>query len=103
MIMSLDEILEDIIEKGNIRLDDGVYDIADINVEEHRVEEQVVQKIKDWLIKYPKGCVADPFQSNVLFLLSKRPRKIDEMDDAYEGVAKIIDNCSKRILICEGC
>jgi len=92
------------LEKEGKRLSDGVYDITDVEVEKHWIDGEAEQKVKDWLEKHPDGCVADPYETGTIFLLSKVPVKLDFQENVdgelNYGSAAIINNCPKRILIC---
>ena len=91
------------LEKEGKRLDNGIYGIVDIEVERHHIDKDSEQKVKDWLQKYPDGCVIDPYETDTIFLLSKIPRKLAKEQTKGQfnyGAAAIVENCPKRILIC---
>jgi len=64
--------------------------------------EQHINKLSEFLDKYPNCVVADAYQTEHPFLLSEKPTiKVKYIGSGFNrGANNIIDNCPKRILIC---
>lgn len=119
--------IRDIMRKGKY-IPDGVWDISDIeyvsliyphtkkyvpgenNMRGNWIDiENKDEIIKNWeqsiisfIEKYPDYAVADAYQTETPFLLSKLPTKsVDYKGSGFNhGSNNIIDNCPTRILIC---
>jgi hypothetical protein len=97
---------------------DGVWDISDIDFIEVspqyvRVDKSWrkltneelnnhIEKLSDFLDKYPNCVIADAYQTNHPFLLERKPTiKVDYLGSGFNhGSNNIIESCPKRILIC---
>lgn len=97
---------------------DGVWDISDIDFIELDIHyvmegngwrnpneseiEQHINKLSEFLDKYPDFVIADAYQTEHPFLLAEKPTvQVKYIGSGFNhGANNIIDNCPKRILIC---
>ncbi len=94
-----EKLLED---RLNRIVDDGVYDVTDIEFIETDGMPILTSKIEDFIRRNPDFCVAETYNVDVWFLLAKKPNKFigEHSGSGFNyGSSNILQNCPKDILI----
>lgn len=98
----IDKAIEEAGEKDRY-LEDGIYDIEDIEfIEVLEPPYKEVEKIENFIRKYPDFYIASAYETQSTILLSREPMKFkgEQIGSEFNyGSTNILKNCPKNILI----